>query len=63
MTTAQKVTEDVKQAREQALVGCYDDAKVFYSGAIQGIQQMMKEKQDQDTNEKWKQVTRAGVVV
>ena len=56
MATAQKITENVKQAREQALVGCYDDSKVFYGGAIQGIQQMMKEKQDPGMNEKWKQV-------
>lgn len=57
MSAAQKVTENVKQAREQALVGCYDDAKVYYGVAIHGIQQMMKEKQEPaDTNEKWKQV-------
>lgn len=63
MSAAQKVTENVKQAREQALVGCYDDAKVFYGGAIQGIQKMMKEKQDPDTNEKWKQVSYSQNVV
>lgn len=57
MATTQQITENVKQAREQALVGCYDDSKVFYGGAIQGIQQMMKEKQDPEMNEKWKQVS------
>lgn len=51
-----RVTENVKQAREQALVGSYDDAKVFYGGAIQGIQQLLKEKDDQSMKEKWKQV-------
>ena len=52
-----RVTEDVKQAREQALVGAYDDAKVFYGGAIQGIQQLLKEKDDdQAMNDKWRQV-------
>lgn len=56
MSAAQKVTENVKLAREQALVGCYDDAKTYYGVAIHGIQQMMKEKQEPDTNEKWKQV-------
>ena len=55
---AQEVTENAKQAREQALIGCYDEAKVFYAGAIQGIQQLLvKEKHDQATKEKWKQVS------
>ena len=54
---AQEVTENVKQAREQALLGSYDDAKVFYTGAIQGIQRLLA-KQDQSTKEKWKQVKR-----
>ena len=54
---AQEVTENVKQAREQALVGNYDDAKVFYAGAIQGIQRLLaREKHDQDTKDKWKEV-------
>lgn len=56
MSTTNEVTDNVKQARDQALVGCYDEAKVFYSGAIQGVQKLMKEKQDQDMSDKWKQV-------
>lgn len=54
-----RVTENVKQAREQALVGAYDDSKVFYGGAIQGIQQLLKEKDDQSMKDKWKQVRHA----
>ena len=53
---AQGVTENVKQAREQALTGCYDEAKVYYGGAIHGIQQLLKETQDPGMEEKWKQV-------
>lgn len=54
---AQEVTENVKQAREQALLGNYDDAKVFYAGAIQGIQRLLAlERHDQSSKEKWKQV-------
>ena len=56
LAMAQKVTENVKEARDKALLGCYDDSKVFYGGAIQGIQQLMKEEQDSDMSEKWKQV-------
>ncbi len=56
MSTAQEVSENVKQARESALVGSYDDAKVYYSGAIQGVQQLLKQSQEPDKKQKWKQV-------
>ena len=56
MSTTQEVSENVKQAREQALVGCYDESKVFYTGAIEGIQQLIKQTNDRDMKEKWKQV-------
>ncbi len=51
------VSEDVKQARDQALVGCYDEAKVYYTGAIQGIQELIKQTSDTNLKEKWKQVS------
>lgn len=61
---AQEVTENVKQAREQALLGSYDEAKVFYTGAIEGIQRLLaKEKDDQGTKEKWKQVASYRIIV
>lgn len=56
MSITQEITENVKQARERALVGSYDDAKVFYAGAIHDIRKLVKEKQDPDIKEKWKQV-------
>ena len=62
MSTPQDITENVKQAREQALVGMYDEAKVYYSGAIQGIQRMMKDKLEPDLKDKWKQVARSSQV-
>lgn len=55
MSSAQ-VSENVKQARENALVGCYDEAKVYYSGAIQGVQQVLKQTPEPDKKQKWKQV-------
>lgn len=57
MATTQEITDNVKQGREQALVGSYDDAKVFYSGAIQGIQRLIREKQEPELKDKWKQVS------
>ena len=56
MSSAQEISENVKQAREHALVGNYDDSKVFYSGAIQGVQHLLKQTLDPDKKQKWKQV-------
>ena len=56
MSSAQDISENVKQARDQALVGDYDDARVYYSGAIQGVQQLLKQTQEPDKKEKWRQV-------
>ena len=46
----------MKQAREQALVGNYDDARVFYSGAIQGVQQLVMQTVEPDKKRKWRKV-------
>lgn len=51
-----EISENVKQARENALVGNYEESNVFYSGAIQGVQQMFKTAPDPDMKQKWKQV-------
>ena len=56
MATTQEVSENVKQAREQALVGNYDDSRVYYTGAIQGVQQLLKVTPEPDKKQKWKQV-------
>ena len=54
--SAGQVSENVKQAREQALVGNYGDAVVFYGGAIQGVQQLLKQTVEPDKKQKWKEV-------
>ena len=56
MSEIEGVTVNVKQAREQALVGNYDDAKVFYTGAIQGVQKVIKMTHDTETKRKWQEV-------
>ena len=56
MATLQEVSENVKQARETALVGNYEDSKVFYAGAIQGVQQLLKHTPEPDNKQKWRQV-------
>lgn len=50
------VTGNVKQAREHALVGNYDDSKVYYVGAIQGVQKVIKHTHESETKQKWQQV-------
>lgn len=56
MATTQEVSENVKQAREQALVGNYEESRVYYTGAIQGVQQLLKVTPEPDKKQKWKQV-------
>lgn len=56
MSTTQNVSENVKQAREHAMLGCYEMAQVYYKGAAQDIQQLLKQTNDLDMTEKWKQV-------
>jgi len=63
MSTPQEISENVKQAREQALVGNYDDSKVYYAGAIQGIQQLLKMTQEPDKKQKWSQVSSSSFLI
>ena len=63
MSTPQEISENVKQAREQALVGNYDDSKVYYTGAIQGIQQLLKMTQEPDKKQKWSQVSSSSFLI
>ncbi len=55
-STQEEISENVKQARDNALVGNYDESNVFYKGALQGVQQMFKTTPDPDMKQKWKQV-------
>ena len=56
MASSGAITENVKQARELALMGDYDDAKVYYSGAVQGMQLILKQVQEPDRKQKWREV-------
>lgn len=56
MASAQEISENVKQARDQALVGNYEDARVFYAGAIQGVQQLLKQTLEPEKKQNWRQV-------
>ena len=62
MASSEEVAENVKQARELALMGNYDDAKVYYSGAVQGIQLILKQIQEADKKHKWREVQYMRVV-
>ena len=56
MSLSEEIAENIKQARESALMGSYEDAKVYYSGAVQGVQQMMKHIYEPDKKQKWREV-------
>ena len=56
MSSSEEISENVKQARELALMGSYEDAKVFYSGAVQGVQHMLKQIREPDKKQKWREV-------
>lgn len=56
MPSSEKVAEDVKQARELALMGNYEDAKTYYSVAIQAVQQMLRQMHEPDKKQKWREV-------
>ena len=56
MSSCDEISENLKQAREQALVGSYEDAKVYYTGVVQGIQQMLKQMREPDKKQKWREV-------
>ena len=56
MTSSEEISDSVLQAREFALMGNYEDAKIYYSGAVQGVQQMMKQSYELDKKQKWREV-------
>ncbi len=63
MSGAQNVSENVKLAREKALVGSYGDAQVFYEGAVYEIKQLVKQTKDLDMKEKWQQVSNTEIKI
>ena len=56
MSEIDGVSGNVKQAREQALVGNYDESKVYYEGAILGVKKLLKQTHDPETKQKWQEV-------
>ena len=63
MSDIDSVSGNVKQAREQALVGNYDDSKVYYTGAIQSVQRVLKQTYDPETKQKWQEVSLQNVLL
>ena len=55
-SSVEEISENVKEARELALVGNYENAKVYYSGAVQGVQQVLKQIHEPDKKQKWREV-------
>lgn len=59
MASSEQISENVKQAREFALMDDYEQAKVCYCGAIQGVQQILKHMHESEQKQKWKEVNAA----
>jgi len=60
MTSAlSDVQENIKSARENALLGSYDTSQVYYQGALQQIQKHLSSITDPTRKQKWQQVTAA----
>jgi len=51
------IQENVKTARENALLGSYDTSQVYYQGALQQIQKHLITVADPARKQKWQQVT------
>jgi katanin p60 ATPase-containing subunit A1 len=55
-TTVGDILENVKLARENALLGNYDTSQVYYQGAVQQIQKLVMNVTDPVIKQKWQQV-------
>ena len=53
------ILENVKTARENALLGSYDTSQVYYQGALQQIQKHLSTVADPTRKQKWQQVRSA----
>jgi hypothetical protein len=49
-----EVSEHIKQAREHALVGHYDDSETYYAGALRGVHQILRI-QEPEGKRKWRE--------
>lgn len=59
MASSEEISENVKQAREFALMDDYEQAKVCYCGAIQGVQQILKQVHESEQKQRWREVNAA----
>jgi len=50
------IQENIKSARESALLGSYDTSQVYYQGALQQIQKHLTSVTDPTRKQKWQQV-------
>jgi len=51
------IQENIKSARENALLGSYDTSQVYYQGGLQQIQRLLSSVSDPVHKQKWQQVT------
>jgi katanin p60 ATPase-containing subunit A1 len=55
-STLGDICENIKLARENALLGNYETSSVYYQGALQQIQKLLQNI-DPERRHKWQQVT------
>jgi katanin p60 ATPase-containing subunit A1 len=55
-STLGDICENVKSARENALLGNYETSQVYYQGALQQIQKLLITITDPVRKQKWQQV-------
>jgi len=51
-----EIQENIKLARENALLGSYDTSQVYFQGALQQIQKYLTSCADPVHKQKWQQV-------
>jgi len=51
-----EIQENIKSARENALLGSYETSQVYYQGALQQIQKHLASHADLIQKQKWQQV-------
>lgn len=52
----EQVSESVKLARENALIGKYDESIEYYVGALQTVTELVRQMQEPDKKLKWREV-------
>jgi len=57
MTALPDIQENIKSARENALLGSYETSQVYYQGTLQQIQKHLTVTTDPTLKQKWQQVT------